>query len=360
MQIPTPAQAFEVLDVLAEAGPERDRFCAAIGDPGCDDEGLIRATLAASGRPLSPGLERAGVAGVSQLAALARAVRACVDARIDLEELRAGVAAIAAASANFDRLGPARALARTVAELLAGDGLPARAVRRQLAVLHDHLRAELAEQLVGDPHGIALVRSPTSSDAWRDQYRILDHERRDAADRCASEWLDEAAGGARRASWVRGWAAVPVSGEQFGEDPAEQLRLAEALAMTTASALIQVKLARPSRYLVQGTRATVQDQVRRAYEFPPDVAGARRATSGDRGQCLFTTPDEQLVVLELEDHHLVSGPVRVVELICGRSAPEAFAAFREHVESLATDDDDPPEHLLDAARRYGHGRRRSS
>jgi hypothetical protein len=351
--MPSPRH-FDALLILSEAGAERDAVAEALGhEP--DDSELIRAVLRSAG---GPGRDRGSVDALARLAAVIRAAQAAVDGRIDLDELRNGLHAHARATGDFHRLGPARSLVRTAKELLADESLEPRRVLRQVELLQQQLCTSLAEQLLGSDGSDGGEPTPIATDPAT-EFRVTDQARVRELDALVDEWLDPDLGDARRATWIRGWSAVPIAGGLLGDDEQELARLTAPLDDAGATELIRVKLTRPSRFIARGRDIVIGDGLRIASEYPVSHDGVRQATHGDRGRCLFTDAHVSFVILEDDEFHVVAGAPAVVEAICGCPATDALAAFREYVESI-TDDDIAPERLLAAAHRFGHGRRRNA
>jgi len=199
---------------------------------------------------------------------------------------RAGLDTHARATTNFERLGSTRALVRTARALLGAPELAGRPervkVERQLVVLHRQLRQSLCDQLLGPlDQQLADDDALTSTELWREQYRVTDLARARELHALVDEWLDASVGDVRRASWVRGWAAVPVLGE-VADDEGIETRLRAALREAGAATIVQVKLRPPPRYVVDGQLLTVGDGVRLAYEFSAQ-AGVRAAVGGRAG-----------------------------------------------------------------------------
>ena len=357
-----PRCSFDALDVLARAGDARDAFCSHVGGHG-DDIGLIRALLGSG----SGSSDRAAVDALVELAAVVRALEAFATGRVDLDELRSGMRLRSRVTRSFERLGPARAMLRTVDDLLVDKELDQRRVAAQLRVLHGHLHDSLRAQLTGCDHepGVDVSSDATDkavpADGSNESPLDVDDalaERFDALAReCAEGPPNYRGGGLRAFAWVRGWIAVPVASEQLGDDPAELERVARVLESVGATHVVRVERTPRSRYEVAGTSVTVGSNMRRSREFEPTIDDLRRASGGTRRHCVFTTRNEDLVYVEDDDHHVIAGPRELVEAICGCSVGEALGAFHEHVEALAVDDE-PPEELAELARAYGRMRRR--
>lgn len=343
----------DLLEVLVRAGPERERCCSLLDGP-VDDAALILASIVAAGIRAR---DRVSIDALARLAAVIRALDACCEQRIDRDELRDGLLAQAHASNWFERLGPARALVRTVAELLEDRHFEPQRVTSQLTLLRSQLVETFTDQVVAPPRSSTAATERDATPGCCDALGTLLLEQ---LDELAETWGMPESLTLARASWARGWITVPVLADLFGDEESELDALLDALVAAGARHLVRTTLAVPSRYLVVGGHLRIGSGLRRSAAYPADARGVRTAVTGTRGRCCFTTPDVGLLVVEREEHLVIAGPPELVARICGAPVPQAYAEFRHGVEQLALADADPPAHLLDAARRFGHGRRRGS
>lgn len=365
------SRTFDVLDVLTRAGDARERLADALGEQLDAIDALLVSdvlrTAARVGDTLD--LRRALV----QLCALLRALDAAERELITLDELRAGLALHAARSDRFEHFADARVVLRTLAELLERD-TPATgetALRGQVALLHAELRAFAYEQLTGSPHGELAAGAGEARTTQQIDPRADTLVTSPDAARANHELVDELLHGARHhpvtgllgAAWVRGWSAVPLAGEQLGEDDDHELdRLADALLVLDNGApreLVQVDLRRQPRLHLDGRTLTLGDGLRRSWTLPASRDGLALAACERPGWCVLATDDLAFAIVEGAGHHALLGPTPFVTAACGMSPLEAVARFREHVESMAGEDEDPPADLLEVAERFGRLRRRS-
>lgn len=358
--------SFNVLDVLTRSGSARDEFRALVGDDVEVDARLVSDLLRASGR-VGQTLETRRA--LVELCALVRAVDASEAGAIDLEELRRGLGMHAARTDRFADFHEARVLLRTLEEVLgAGRAVAAddRPVRAQIAWLHRDLRGWLLHQLTGDPRGTfglpgdaAVANLPDVRTPWRVQ-DDGDHRRADAIVQDLLHGADHhPVTGLLGAAWIRGWSAVPVRGDLLGDDPAELVRLGAAIAATAEPTIVQVGRDRDPRWSVSGGTVLVGDGLRPAWVVPATRDGLAVVGAERRGSTIVTTWNEAFAYTEGDGHHLVMGPRSFVQEVVGVTPLEAIAAFRDHVESLAVDDEPPPSDLLEVATMCGRLRRRS-
>ena len=350
---------FPVLDVLTRSGAARDGFVAAIDDTVDTDAGLVSDVLRVAGRV---GETLATRRALVELCAVVRALDSCLAGDIELAELARGVAVHAARTDGFAHFDEARVLLRTLDELLARAAAPdanERALRSQVAWLDGELRSWLLEQMTGSPTG--TLPTPTASAAPMPPTLVSDLARVRASNELTDDLLANArfhdVRGLAAAAWVRGWSAVPRAGERLGDDPDEAARLLAALLDIGTHELLHVDLAPRARWHLHGDQLHVADGLRTvaAHTVADDTLAALTVDRPAHG--LFTDDAGSFALLEADDHHVVAGPRPFVEAVCGCTVGEALAAFREHVEERAGDDEPPPELLL-VAQRYGRLRRR--
>jgi hypothetical protein len=361
----------DVLDVLTRVGAARDVASAHLGEQLDEvDALLVSDVLRTAGRVGETiELRRALVS----LCALVRAIDAALQDRITLEELRAGLALHAARTDRFARFADARVLLRTLEELLGRDtptsGLVA--LRGQVGILHRDLHTFLVEQLTGSIDGaLPSATVPTRPPDPRAGHEVVDP----LGARAAHDLVDELLHGARDhpvtgllgAAWIRGWSAVPILGEQVGEDPAELDRLAAAFTLLepVPTTLVQVDVRRQPRWRLDGRALVLGEGLRRSWRLPATRSGLALASIERRGWSVVASDPDDLsfAIVEGAGHHALLGPPPFVAAACGVDSPiQAVARFREQVEQLAELDgtDEPPADLLEVAERFGRLRRRS-
>lgn len=357
---------FDAVEVLTRSGAARDALFERLQvDGGELDALLVSDMLRIAGRV---GATLATRRAVVELCALLRAIDAAEDGRIELDELRAGLAVHKARTDGFAGFHGAGVLLRTLAEVLdhGAHGSPAGAVRSQLAWLHRDLRQWLLEQLTGQGSDTpaAHVPPPAPLPDARDPYRVREHDRRRRFHGLVDELMEGPEGhpvtGLPGSAWIRGWSAVPVAGEMLGDDPDELSRLGAALELVAAPGelLVQVDRRPAAPWQLEGDSIVLRTPLRASWELPASPRGIALAATVRPGWCVLTTPSVAFAYVEGGGHHAVLGPPEFVEATCGRSPLEAVAAFREHVEELAVEGEPPPD-LLDVAERFGRLRRRS-
>ncbi len=368
-----PSPNLDVLDVLTRVGAARDVASAHLGEQLDEvDALLVSDVLRVAGRVGETiELRRALVS----LCALVRAIDAALQDRITLDELRAGLALHAARTDRFAQFADARVLLRTLEELLTRDTPPGgiAALRGQVGILHQDLHAFLIEQLTGSADGMLPTIGVTDSTRTQDPrtpYAIDDPR----GARAAHDLVDELRHGARDhpvtgllgSAWIRGWSAVPILGEQLGEDPAQLDRLAVALELLEPSptTLLQIDLRRQPAWRLDGRDLVLGSGLRRSWELPASRSGLAIAAGERRGWCALASGSSEpsFAIVEGAGHHALLGPPTFVAAACGVDSPiQAVARFREQVEQLAELDgtDEPPADLLDVAERFGRLRRRS-
>ncbi|MCW2922736.1 MAG: hypothetical protein JWM98_140 [Thermoleophilia bacterium] len=357
---------WSAVEVLTRAGSARDGFRAAIGTDVEVDARLVSDLLRVSGR-VGATLETRRA--LVELCGLVRAMDAAEAGRIDPGELRRGLEVHSGRTDGFAQFHDARVLLRTLAEVLGAGRAEAddpRPVLAQLAWLHRDLRCWLLEQLTGDAGGQVTAPAPAPAAAVadpREPWRIAAPEERRRADARVEDLLHGAAHhpitGLLGAAWVRGWYAAPVPGDRLGDDRAELARMATAAVAFGWDHVLQVARARPPRWTLDGDRLRVGDDLRPSWRLPATADGLALAARERPGPTIVTSFDDAFAYVEADGHHLVLGPADVVEAIVGATPLEAIAAFRDHVDSLADEDGDPPSDLLAVAMACGRLRRRS-
>ncbi|MCW2956550.1 MAG: hypothetical protein JWO69_1419 [Thermoleophilia bacterium] len=356
----TDQPSFDVLEVLTRTRGAREAFLEQVAPDGDLDAALVSDVLRSNGRVSET---RQYHRELAELCAVLRAIDANRVGLIDLADLQRGIAAHGARTDEFERFHEARVLLRTLGEVLTmRDEAPARAVEAQVSYIHEELEEWLAAELLGvvGRDGDVVVEPPTLP---HHVLRVTDPGERAAIDAAATELLDGAAHhpvtGLAGAAWVRGWAAVPVANDLVSDDEREPLRLAAALRDLGVDRAVLLLRTAPERWDVRGATVAPGDGFRPSYAAATDDLGIRALTGVPRGAAIITDLAMSFAVLEAVDHHVIAGPRAFVEQVLGRSSNEAFAAFREFVESLALEGE-PPEDLLEVARRYGRLRRRAS
>lgn len=358
------ATTLDALDVLLRGGAERDAFLAALPDdeaPGVD-AALVSDVLRVAGRVAQTVGTRRALVG---LCAILRALDAALEGRIDLAELRSGIASHAAASDGFAAFDEARVLLRTIAEILREDGrieASSKATLAQLRLLDSDLRQWTRAELLGDASAPgAGGETPVEADPLR----VHDASARARHDALVEELLHGSSygpvTGLLGAAWVRDWSAVPVPGERVDEEVDALERLLDAARGLggDATPLLRIDRQRGPRWQVVGQRLTVLDGLRPSWAFAANRAQAASVLGGDRrGWCVVTNAALDFAVVEGPGHHALLGPRPFVEHVLGMSTLEGVAAFREHVERAAVDGE-PPADLLEVARSFGRLRRRS-
>lgn len=365
-QAPTPSSSepLDVVDLLTRAGATRARAAQLLGEQvDAVDAQLVADVVRAHGR-VGDTLALRGA--LVEACALLRAFDAFEREFLSLDEVARGLALQSARTDAFAGFGEARVTLRTMSELLGRAGaMPPGALRGQLELLHRDVRAWLEEELLGDGAEAAPAHAASVVDP-RVEHRIEEPARALAAHRLVDELRDGAAGhpvtGILGAAWIRGWSAVPIAGEQLGDgDPDELDRLAAALdsLKPRPRELVQVDLRRQPRWRVSGRDVVIGEGLRRSWSLPATRAGLDLVAAERGGWCVLATADLQFAVVEGAGHHGLLGPTDFVTVASGAPPLEAVARFREHVESLAYGDEDPPEDLLAVATRFGRLRRRS-
>jgi hypothetical protein len=296
------------------------------------------------------------------LASILRSLDAWQRELIDLGELAMGVATHAAATERFAAFGDdVRIELRTLDELLqsavAGRLSSDTALRSQVALLDRVLRGWFEQELFGTggdarpPAGAAPMSADDRARRWDTRSRTL------LADDPAAHLFTGFAG----SCWRHGWVAVPVAGDQLGDAPRELERFERAVAALGVSTLVMIELATPPRWHVIDRSVLVVEPVRRSHEFDASqslagVLGDRSETT--RGFAIFTDDEERFALVERDEHHVIAGPRAFIECyLDGEPLVEAWARFRVQIED-DYDDDEPPAHLLDAARDYPRASRR--
>ncbi|MBC7460274.1 MAG: hypothetical protein H7287_02830 [Thermoleophilia bacterium] len=369
-------RTFSVLDVLTRSGAERDHFITALDATVDTDVALVSDVLRVTGRV---GAARANRTTLVELCALLRALDAWETGTITLAELGRGLDAHAARTDDFERFGSARVDLRTLEELLMrarehehalddtvnplARAVAERPVRSQVAFLHASLRAWLIEELTGSVDGALPAAPAAAALGAADPDVVEDTERLRSYNALAEELLTGTAYfdflGLLAAAWRRGWSAVPRHHERLGDDGPELRRFITALRDLGEEEFVEVDLAPRARWQLAGGRIVVADGLRRVALRPLDATGIAAAIAERPAHALFTSPDGSFAYLEGDEHHVVAGPHAFVEAVCGAPPGEAPAAFRDYVEARAgADDDDPPQHLVQVAERYGRLRRR--
>ena len=362
-------RAFDAVEVLTQASEERDELLALLGDPSSDlDAHLVSDVLRSTGRV---GDTLATRRVLVELCAVLRAIDAAVRERIALDELRAGIELHAARTDRFAAFRDVRVLLRTLDEVLEPGRIQhdERATRAQVELLHRDLQAWMEDELVGDAPSRtdhdAPVPAVTAVEDPRAPFEVRDPVER----RHAHDLVEELLHGARHhpvtgllgAAWMRDWSAVPVAGERFGEDPGDIDRLADAFAgeLPGVTHVLQVERRAPSRWRLDGSTIIVGDGLRRSWKLPTSRDGLTLAALEDRSRAVLVPTTLDMALVEGVDHHALLGPAAFVEAAAGMPPLHAIARFREHVESLAEDGEDPPEHLVELATSFGRLRRRS-
>lgn len=345
---------FDVIDVLACVGEERDRFHAASGAESSDAR-VIRAVLAARIVPEGAALaERASVESLVLTATVLRSLDALGRRMITLEELRRGFSVYDRATGGFAEFGPSRVWARTVGELLDSTDASEGRLRGQLDGVRKLLLESFHGQLQGY-EGVAMGESAPilSAQPWpgMEQFRVLDDELVVELDTLVTECVDGPTnypnGGIAAAAFVRGWVAVPVLETDCGD---MLVRVSGALA---AESLLQVRRARVPRFSASGLRLTINDHARPAWKIEPGAIELVLAAE-NRPPSLFTSGGRRrkFVILEHDDVVVVAGPIDLVQTICGASVDDAMATFRVELEAQYPHDDAPSE-LGNYERWYG-------
>lgn len=355
----------DAIDVLTRSGPAREALCAAVStDDAAIDARLVSDLLRERGRVGDTLRTRRALV---ELCTLLRAIDAALAARITLAELRDGLALHAARTDRFRDFHDARVLLRTVEEVLEHHADAARAAHAQLRMLHEELREWLVAQLVG----AAGVQPPSPAppaievDDPRTPWRVADPALRVAHDGLVAELLHGAAGypvtGLLGAAWRHDWSAAPVAEEMLGDDPAEVARLADALELLDPrpGRLVQVTRGHGPPWQLHGSSIELLDGLRDSWALPATRRGVELAATPRSGWTIITTSELQFAYVEGAGHHAVLGPGAFVERVVGMAPLEAVARFREHVELLAGEDDEPPPDLLEVATSFGRLRRRS-
>lgn len=363
---PTPTTddraTFAVLDVLTRSGAQRDAFHARlVGEPDVD-AALVSDVLRSTGRVAATRETRRTLVA---LAGILRSLDAFADGRIDAVELHAGLQLHASRTDRFAAFDTARVVLRTMLELLQhavegrGSGVVATG---QVALLDAELRDWFRTELVGDD---APARSATTTAATIDpraDRRVRDEVDAARIDDGIRELLDppevQFFRGLPGSCWKRGWVAVPVAGEQLGQDPGELAPLERAFAAIGVERLVQLDLPPAPRWRVDGTEVRVLSGVRPSYAFEADAAGIAAAAVERRALAVLTSPALEFAYVERDEHHVVAGPLAFIRAYLGDTpVSEANARFRSWVEELAADEE-PPEHLLEAATSYARASRR--
>jgi len=359
------AMTFDTLDVLLRSGDARTTFLASVGaaGEGADvDPRLVSDVLRVTGRVGATVRTRGALVG---LCAILRALDAALDGRIDVRELRDGMALHSARTDDFAAFEAARVLLRTISEVLRDEGRVAtspRAVRAQLALLDADLRSWMVAELLGtEPHERADVGGIRAAPRWQ----VEDREARAANDAIVEELFHGSSygpvSGLLGAAWVRDWRAVPLVGERLDEVPGAAGRILAAASSLEGAcdALLRIDRSRSPRWFVEGTTIRTGDGLRPSWAFPASPEAFEAVLGGDRrGWSVLTTRDLHFAIVEAAGHHAVLGPAAFVEVACGAPPLECIARFREHVEALAVEDEPPPD-LLDVATSFGRFRRRS-
>ncbi len=357
----------DVLDVLTRAGSDRAHLGEHVGEQLDQlDALLVSDVLRAAGRV---GDTLAIRRQLVQMCSILRALDAAERELIDAGELRTGLGAAAAASDRFAAFDSARIELRTLLELLERVPEPRLVgpLRAQVQLLHANLRGFVFEQLTGSsegdlPRAVGALRSHALA-----PFSVGDESRAQAHHDLVEELLHGAAHhpvtGLLGAAWVRDWAAVPIVGEQLGEDdPGEIDRLASAItALTTRpSSLVLASVRRAPRWTIDGRALVPGNGLRSSWLLHADRRSLELVAETRSGWCVLTTPDLDFAVVEGAGHHALLGPRVFVDRACGVPAIEAVARFREHVEQLASHNgDEPPDDLVALAESYGRLRRRS-
>lgn len=352
---------FHVLDVLTRSGDERDAFHALLAGEPEVDAALVSDVLRASGRVSATRETRSTLVA---LAGILRSLDAFARGAIEATELHAGLDLHASRTDRFASFGSARVVLRTMLELLehavAGRG-SGRVAREQVALLDAELRSWFEAELLGRVAAPPTGAATTAIDP-RGAHRLADVAEAARLDEAVRELLDppqmQFFTGLAGACWTRGWVAVPIAGEQLGEDPAELAALVGALRAVGIRRVVQLDLSVAPRWRIEGSSVVVLAGVRSSYTFHVDDAGMAAAAAPRRALAVLTTSELEFAYVERDEHHVVAGPLEFIRAFLGDTAvSEANARFRTWVEELA-DDDDPPEHLLEAATNYARASRR--
>lgn len=362
-----PSRTLDALDVLTSAGAARDAVSAAVDLDGPALDALLVSDLLRSTGRVGEALHTR--AALVELCALVRALDAARARRIGLEDLLVGVRMHATRTDHFAAFHEAGVLLRTVLEVLE-HGLGRHdegPVRSQLAYLHRELRGWLLTQLTGSPDGQVGQPLPTPpAPDPRAPWLLRDGDLRRRCHEFAEDLLhgarDRPVTGLLGAAWVRGWSAVPVPGDLFGEERAAQARLDLALSALDGGRprrLVQVERALGPRWRLEGTRMSVCPRSRRAWSLPPDPDGIAALAGGDgRGWTIITSERLDFAIVEDAGHHALLAPRPVADVLCGEPVLSAMARFRDYVEALEVDGE-PPADLLEVAERFGRYRRRA-
>jgi len=351
--------------VLTRAGDERAKVEAVLEHDAGMDAALVTDVLRVTGRV---GETLATRVALVEVCALLRALDACLAERISLEELRAGVTLHAERTDDFARFDAARLALRTLRDVLdTARGGSETALRAQVRFLHDELRDWLLAELTGNVRGILDIPAgpgPESDDP-RARWRVMDLARASEFDQLARELVSgehrhpAVGGGLPGTAWIRGWVGVAIPGEQLGDDPAEMLRLGAALAETGIERIVQVTRARPPRWILFGANIVLGDGVRASWEVPATAAGIAALGAPRRALTTITSPSGAFALQEADEHHVLVGPRRLVELICGSTLPEARARFLDQLEARVEEDEEPREELMAIATRLSRLRERA-
>lgn len=352
---------FDVLDVLTRSGAARDAFHAQLAGEPDVDAALVSDVLRTTGRVAATRETRSTLVA---LAVILRSLDAFAREQVDVTELHAGLELHASRTDRFASFGSARVVLRTMLELLEhavrGRGSGAVATS-QVALLDEELRAWFRDELVGS--GPDPTRAPAGATPDpRAARRVTDAAEAARIDSAVRELLDppevQFFRGLPGSCWKRGWVAVPIAGEQLGDDPGELVPLHAALHAIGVARIVQIDLPPAPRWHVDGLTVEVLSGVRPAYAFAADAAGIAAAAVPRRALAVLTSPDVDFAFVERDEHHVVAGPLPFIRAFLGDTpVSEANARFRTWVEELAGDDE-PPEHLLEAATNFARASRR--
>lgn len=359
---------FDVIDVLTRADGDRTGAAAAVGEAiDSLDALLVSDVLRHCARV---GSAQADLPTLVASCALTRSVDAFLQQLIDVHDLRNGLMMHARRTDEFMDFGAARVTLRTMCEVLQhADASPA-ACRHQLALLDAHLREWLITELTGSATAaMPSADPPTSAASALDSWRVTDAETARTLHDLVDEVLHGAQGypatGLLGTAWRRGWSAVPLVGDMFGdEDAGEAARLANAIGVLddapTSAALINMH-SEPSWHLDRRAMI-IGDGLRASWLLPPagDALQLAAASSQRRGWAMLSTPELHFALVERSGYHALLGPRRFVEAACGAPPLEIVARFRQYVDELDADDDgEAPTELLEVATRFGRLRRRA-
>jgi hypothetical protein len=235
-------------------------------------------------------------------------------------------------------------------------------MRSQLAGVRKHLLESFVSQLRGHDGevGAAFAAMDDKIATRSDEFSVTDRALAIEFDRFATECLEGPANYSSRGvgalAFVRGWLAVPVLEDGVGAGSILADRITAAIGERP---LIQIRRARPPRFVASGLTVRIADPIRHSWLLP-GAAITDALAQDNRPMSIFTASatDYLFAIVEHDEHIAVAGPISAVETLCGAPVEDIMARFRVDLETQYSDGDVPPE-LRSYERLFGRLLRRA-